>query len=123
MLRRRLTESEDGSHGPPLVGNYYAVHLAVIAHEAANGGLPVDGLTPGRFHPDQVGVFHVDQQAAPLAKVTEQGMPDHLGGPLASINRGRPIHGHFKYEAIVAADSFLTQALRVREQACGTFRI
>lgn len=95
MLHGGLPEAEDGGHGSPLVGDQYSVHVSVIADAAADRRLPVNGVVFCRMHPRQVRVLHVDEQAAPLAEVPVQHVPDHLRRPFVPLHHRCSVRRHF----------------------------
>lgn len=67
MLDGGVAEAKDGGDGPAVVGEEEAIDVSVISDGAADSGLPVNGVVG--VDPGEMGVFHVDEEAAPLAEV------------------------------------------------------
>lgn len=96
MLDGGVAEAEDGGDGSALVGDEEAVDVSVVGDGAADGGLPVNGVVGvGGVDPGEVGVLHVDEEAAPLAEVAVEHVTDHLRGAFVALHHRRPVRRHF----------------------------
>lgn len=117
LVRRSVPKSDHRRDRPASVSHRHPVHFLVLLHQAADGGLPVGGVTARRLHSAELRVLDVDEQAAPLAEVAVEDVPDDFAWPVASLRDGRSVGRDLEYEAVLLPHALLAEALRAAEHA------